>query len=127
MYRITPPDGGAICYVIKDRFFHFPRKIIKNSGERNKVDNTIEAFVFIELLLVIAFIESYYVIKRLLEREGTLTYKLLLRCIIIITSDFRAELTIELSLTINNSFFFFNLKELYVLNLSIFLSQIKIN
>ena len=103
-----PPDRGAICYVIKTGFSTSQGKLLRTvlySGERNKGDDTIEAFVFIGVLLVIALIASYYVLKRGLEREGTLTYKLLLRCIIIITSVVPAELPIELSLTINNSLF----------------------
>ena len=110
-----PPDRGAICYVIKTGFSTSQGKLLRTvlySGERNKGDDTIEAFVFIGVLLVIALIASYYVLKRGLEREGTLTYKLLLRCIIIITSVVPAELPIELSLTINNSLFFLQSKRI---------------
>ena len=110
-----PPDRGAVCYVIKTGFGTSQGKLLRTvlySGERNKGDDTIEAFVFIGVLLVIALIASYYVLKRGLEREGTLTYKLLLRCIIIITSVVPAELPIELSLTINNSLFFLQSKRI---------------
>ena len=110
-----PPDRGAVCYVIKTGFSTSQGKLLRTvlySGERNKGDDTYEAFVFIGVLLVIALIASYYVLKRGLEREGTLTYKLLLRCIIIITSVVPAELPIELSLTINNSLFFLQSKRI---------------
>ena len=110
-----PPDHGAICYVIKTGFGTSQGKLLRTvlySGERNKGDDTLEAFIFIGVLLVIALIASYYVLKRGLEREGTLTYKLLIRCIIIITSVVPAELPIELSLTINNSLFFLQSKRI---------------
>ena len=81
-----PPDRGAICYVIKTGFSTSQGKLLRTvlySGERNKGDDTIEAFVFIGV-----------------------------RCIIIITSVVPAELPIELSLTINNSLFFLQSKRI---------------
>jgi len=111
----APPDRGAICLVIKTGFSTSQGKLLRTvlySGERSKGDDTKEAFIFIAVLLVIALIASYYVLKRGLEREGTLTYKLLLRCIIIITSVVPAELPIELTLTINNSLFFLQSKRI---------------
>ena len=111
----APPDKGAICLVIKTGFSTSQGKLLRTvlySGERNKGDDTKEAFIFIAVLLVIALIASYYVLKKGLQREGAFTYKLLLRCIIIITSVVPAELPIELSLTINNSLFFLQSKRI---------------
>ena len=111
----APPDKGSICLVIKTGFSTSQGKLLRtvlDSGERNKGDDTKEAFIFIGVLLVIALIASYYVLKKGLQREGTLTYKLLLRCIIIITSVVPAELPIELTLTINNSLFFLQSKRI---------------
>ena len=110
-----PPDGGAICLVIKTGFSTSQGKLLRTvlySGERNKGGDTKEAFIFIGVLLIIALISSYHVLKKGLEREGTLTYKLFLRCIIIITSVVPAELPIELSLTINSSLFFLQSKRI---------------
>lgn len=103
-----PPDKGCICLVLKTGFATSQGKLLRTvlySSERNKGDSK-EAFIFIAVLLVIALGASYYVLIDGLEREGELTYKLLLRCIIIITSVVPAELPIELSLAINNSLFF---------------------
>ena len=113
--KSAPPDKGAICLVIKTGFSTSQGKLLRTvlySGERNKGDDTKEAFIFIAVLLVIALIASYYVLKKGLQREGAFTYKLLLRCIIIITSVVPAELPIELSLTINNSLFFLQSKRI---------------
>ena len=101
-----PPNKGCICQVIKTGFSTAQGKLLRTvmySSERNKGEDSWEAFIFIAILLFIALGASYYVLIDGLKREGQLTYKLLLRCIIIITSVVPAELPIELSLAINNS------------------------
>jgi len=101
----APPDNGAICLVFKTGFNTSQGKLLRTvifSSERTKGDSK-EAFVFIFFLLAVALVAAYYVYDEGIKREGKLTYKLLLRCIIIITSVVPAELPIELSLAINNS------------------------
>ena len=103
-----PPDKGAICMVFKTGFSTSQGKLLRTvmySSERAKGDSK-DAFIFIFSLLIVALGASYYVLMEGIEREGEITYKLLLRCIIIITSVVPAELPIELSLAINNSLFF---------------------
>jgi cation-transporting ATPase 13A1 len=103
-----PPNKGAICLVLKTGFSTNQGKLLRTvmySSERTTGDSK-EAFVFIFFLLFIALFAAYYVLIEGIEREGEITYKLLLRCIIIITSVVPAELPIELSLAINNSLFF---------------------
>ena len=81
---IPPPDKGAICMVIKTGFSTSQGKLLRTvlySSERNKGGDTKEAFIFIGVLLIIALIASYHVLIDGLEREASLTYKLLLRCI----------------------------------------------
>ena len=110
-----PPNNGVICMVIKTGFNTAQGKLLRTvmySSERNKGGDSIEAFIFIAILLVIALIASYYVLIDGLKREGKLTYKLLLRCIIIITSVVPAELPIELTLAINNSLVFLQSKRI---------------
>jgi cation-transporting ATPase 13A1 len=106
--HMSPPDRGAICMVYKIGFSTSQGKLLRTvmySSDRAKGDSK-EAFVFIFILLIVALVASYYVLIEGIEREGEITYKLLLRCIIIITSVVPAELPIELSLAINNSLFF---------------------
>ena len=100
-----PPDDGAICMVFKTGFNTSQGKLLRTvifSSECTKGDSK-EAFVFIFCLLAVALVAAYYVYEEGIRREGRLTYKLLLRCIIIITSVVPTELPIELSLAINNS------------------------
>jgi len=106
--KVPPPDRGAIGIVLKTGFSTSQGKLLRTvmySSERAKGDSK-DAFIFIFILLVIALGASYYVLMEGIMREGEITYKLILRCIIIITSVVPAELPIELTLAINNSLFF---------------------
>ena len=68
--------------------------------------------IIIGILLTIAIISSLYILYEVIKIEGKLTRKLLMRCIIIITSIIPADLPIEFSLIIYNSRFFFELKRI---------------
>lgn len=111
---VPPPDRGCICLVLKTGFSTSQGKLLRTvmySSERTQGDSR-DAFIFIFFLLIIAIAASYYVLIEGIKREGEITYKLLLRCIIIITSVVPAELPIELSLAINNSLFFLQSKRI---------------
>ena len=62
-----------------------------------------EAYVFLFILLIFAIIASGYVLKIGLEDPEWNRYKLLLWCIIILTSVVPPELPMELSLAVNYS------------------------
>jgi cation-transporting ATPase 13A1 len=112
--KTPPPDNGTLCLVIKTGFSTSQGKLLRTvmySSDRTQGDSK-EAFIFIFFLLAIALMAAYYVLLEGIEREGEITYKLLLRCIIIITSVVPAELPIELSLAINNSLFFLQSKKI---------------
>ena len=81
------------------------KKIIKENSKK-------EAIRVISILLIIAIIASCYFLYEGFKREEALTYKLFLRCIIIITSIIPADLLIELSLIINRSLYFFESKRI---------------
>lgn len=65
--------------------------------------NTKESFLFIAFLLLFALMASAYVLKRGLEDEKKSIYKLILECILIITSVVPPELPMELALAVNTS------------------------
>ena len=111
----APPDNGAICVIIKIGFDTTQGKLLRRMLYHNtktqqnykKID-----FIIIGILLIVALLASCYVLKEVIYREGKLTYKLFIRCLIIITSIIPTDLTIEFSLIIYNSLFFFESKKI---------------
>lgn len=102
---ISPaPDGGALAIVTKTGFEtsqgSLVRMMIFNS-ERVSVDNK-EAFFFILFLLIFAIAASWYVwIEG--TKMGRIQSKLILDCIIIVTSVVPPELPMELTMAVNSS------------------------
>ena len=113
--KTPPPDNGAICLVIETGFNTTQGKLLRRviyNKENAKENNKNEALILICILLIISLMASYYVLIEEIQRNGTISFKLLLRCIIIITSIVPADLPIELSLIIYNSFVFFESKRI---------------
>ena len=111
----APPDNGVICLVIKTGFYTTQGKLLHKvlfSEERIKEQNKKEAYILMGILLIIALIASCYVLIEFVKSEEMLSYKLLLRCLIIITSIVPSDLPIELSLIINKSLSFFESKKI---------------
>ena len=113
--KTAPPNNGAICLVIKIGFDtrqgKLLRKVLYNNLETQQ-NSKKNDFIIIGLLLTIALLTSCYILRQGFLREDKLTYKLLLRCFIIITSIIPSDLPIELSLIIYNSLFFFESKKI---------------
>lgn len=100
-----PPSEGIIGYVIRNGFAtkkgKLMRTILDTTG-RATVESK-EAYVFLFILFIFACISSGYVLNEGLKDEARNKYKLLLRCIIILTSVVPPELPMELSLAVNYS------------------------
>lgn len=100
----TPPDNGALAYVIKTGFETSQGSLVRMmvfTSERVSVDNK-EAFLFILFLLQFAIAASWYVWVEG-TRMGRVQSKLILDCIIVITSVVPPELPMELSMAVNAS------------------------
>lgn len=100
----NPPDNGAIAVVTKTGFETSQGTLVRvmiYSAERVSVDNK-EALMFILFLLGFAIVASRYVWVEG-TKMGRIQSKLILDCILIITSVVPPELPMELTMAVNTS------------------------
>ncbi|EGW33133.1 P-type ATPase [Spathaspora passalidarum NRRL Y-27907] len=98
------PDNGALAVVTKTGFETSQGSLVRMmifSSERVSVGNK-EAFFFILFLLIFAIAASWYVWVEG-TRMGRVQSKLILDCIIVITSVVPPELPMELTMAVNSS------------------------
>lgn len=100
----TPPDNGALAIVTKTGFETSQGSLVRTmiySTERVSANN-VEALLFILFLLQFAIAASWYVWTEGVAKERKKS-KLLLDCVLIVTSVVPPELPMELSLAVNTS------------------------
>ncbi len=72
------------------------------SSDRVTVEST-ETYYYLLILLIFALTASWYVLKEGLKDPDRSRYKLMLRCILIITNVVPPELPMQLSMAVNYS------------------------
>ncbi|KAJ2631168.1 putative cation-transporting ATPase 1 [Coemansia sp. RSA 1290] len=103
--RIATPDGGCACCVLRTGFGTAQGELVRtmiHSSERVSADNK-ESYLFIGFLLIFAVLASGYVWVEGNKSGKRPQSKVLLDCVLIITSVVPPELPMELSMAVNSS------------------------
>ncbi len=98
-------DGGVVIMALKTGYATSQGGLMRkiHFATEKVTGNTIETFYFIAILVVFAMVASATVLKGGMEDKERNRFKLVLHCIMIITSVIPPELPMELSLAVTNS------------------------
>ena len=110
----NPPNNGIICLVLKTGFSTYQGKILHkilfNKVKRHK-NNKKNQMIFITFLFLIALLSSIYTLLEA-RRRDELSYPIILRIVIILTSIVPVDLPIELSLILYKCISYFESKSI---------------
>ena len=99
------PDGGCLCYVLRTGFYSSQGELLQviEFSRESVTGDSKEIMVALAILTRFALVAAGYVLRRgLLEGEKT-PYKLIIKCIVILTSVVPRGLPMEMSLAENTA------------------------
>lgn len=100
-----PPNEGCTAYVLRTGFSSSQGKLVRmiefSSGK--VTGSSRDAFGLAFLLLIFALLSSGYVLHHGIAQKGKMTFELLLRCVMIITSVIPAELPMQTAMAVNSA------------------------
>uniref|UniRef100_A0AAV1VCD1 Cation-transporting ATPase n=1 Tax=Peronospora matthiolae TaxID=2874970 RepID=A0AAV1VCD1_9STRA len=99
------PDKGCTAYVLRTGFSSSQGKLVRmieySSGK--VTGSSWDAYGLAFLLLIFALLSSGYVLRHGIAQKGKITFELLLRCVLIITSVIPAELPMQTAMAVNSA------------------------
>ncbi|KAF1772700.1 P-type ATPase, cytoplasmic domain N [Phytophthora cactorum] len=99
------PDEGCTAYVLRTGFSSSQGKLVRmiefSSGK--VTGSSWDAYGLAFLLLIFALLSSGYVLRHGIAQKGKITFELLLRCVLIITSVIPAELPMQTAMAVNSA------------------------
>jgi cation-transporting ATPase 13A1 len=115
--RVFPGQAnqGAVCVVLRSGWYTTKGKLVRTMlfDSKRVTAGSKEAFVFIAILLMFAVIASSYFLKNALEDPNRDNFKVLLKCIMILTSVVPPELPFVLAMAINSSIAALQAKQIF--------------
>lgn len=100
-----PPDGGILCYVIRTGFGSSQGELMRMVQYSNETvqGNTRETVLQLLFLFTFAMMASGYVLKKGLEDPERPVYKVLLRCVLILTQVVPASLPMQTAFAVHQA------------------------
>ncbi|KAI9916717.1 hypothetical protein PsorP6_018034 [Peronosclerospora sorghi] len=115
-----PPDNGCTAYVLRTGFSSSQGKLVRmiefSSGK--VTGSSWDAYGLAFLLLIFALLSSGYVLRHGIAQKGNITFELLLRCVLIITSVIPAEFPMQAAMAVNSALLNLVKLSIFVRNLS---------
>eukprot|EP00392_Amoebophrya_sp_AT5.2_P004320 g4328.t1 len=102
---LAPPDNGIVCYVLRTGFSSSQGELMRmiEFSQENVAGDKKETALQLLFLFVFALFAAAYVLKKGLEDPERPTYKVLLRCVLIITQVVPASLPMQMAFAVHTA------------------------
>lgn len=103
--RLSPPDQGIVCYVLRTGFSSSQGELMRmiEFSQQNVTADKKETCLQLLFLFCFALCAAAYVLKKGLEDPERPTYKVLLRCVLIITQVVPPSLPMQMAFAVHTA------------------------